>query len=492
RPLSDGECSYYLPSRHDGVNDMYLHLQFSAPARVMKRSRVGLVWAIMRARHPLLCARVDMRDYNDIHFVYDRFASPQDILRDAHGTLEYRRDSSQELIDTYLNGPRTLSNERLSYLILSGKNLDCNGFRLPNLEIYDLMICAAHFIGDGMALHQFANTFLETLSKKNEAELESMLEKEWAFQLEKSFTLPPSMESRLEEPPKSRLGRAMAAVDFQRSQERFIGGHAFPKTSGRPRRTVVPTVAIDRDRTARILKKCKAKGVSISASLFAICNFAWASVNRDREGWKLPLMMYTALNMRPYLRAEKALHDSYWFISIGYINVVLPAFIPATSSAAEKTFWHRARLAKRQCTAAAKNSMIASRCHEMARERAARAQKWAREDDEALHVASAPAKEPGTGKPTVPSVALLGLSLLGNLDGTYKHAEFQDVKLRALTTGSRQRSGGLLLFGYTFVGKLWLSLGYDINALGSEANGQHTPSVDKFWDQVLRCVDEFL
>jgi hypothetical protein len=84
--------------------------------------------------------------------------------------------------------------------------------------------------------------------------------------------------------------------------------------------------------------------------------------------------------------------------------------------------------------------------------------------------------------PKTPSVALLGLSLLGNLDGTYKHASYPELVLHTLTTGSRQRAGGLLVFGYTFAGKLWLSLGYD--------EGAFDDSVGIWWKEVVKGVAE--
>lgn len=96
-----------------------------------------------------------------------------------------------ELIDSYLNGSRTLSSDRLSYLIVSQ-----GGTSLPSPPLtprstspfderespsynYDIMICAAHFLGDGMALHQFANDFFGLLgSEKTIAELEAQLKEE--------------------------------------------------------------------------------------------------------------------------------------------------------------------------------------------------------------------------------------------------------------------------------------------------------------------------
>ncbi|KAG8695098.1 hypothetical protein FRC11_001736, partial [Ceratobasidium sp. 423] len=93
---------------------------------------------------------------------------------------------------------------------------------------------------------------------------------------------------------------------------------------------------------------------------------------------------------------------------------------------------------------------------------------------------------PETLKPKpAPSTALIGLSLLGNLDGMYKHASYGTIKLTELTTGSRQRAGAMLLFSYTFVGKLWLCFGYD-------ENGFERGVVEEFWKELLDAVDEIL
>lgn len=185
--------------------------------------------------------------------------------------------------------------------------------------------------------------------------------------------------------------------------------------------------------------------------------------------------------------ADKRLNDSYWFIAIGYFNVILPTFLPQ-SGEITSTFWHRARSAKFQSIKAVKNPMAISRCREMARERGARARVWAQEDDQKL---AGTFKKPIVAavesqvKEKIPSSALIGLSLLGNLDGTYKHATFPEIQLHTLTTGSRQRSGGMLLFGYTFVEKLWVSFGYD-------KNGYEEDVVNAFWTHVTEAIDQFL
>ena len=196
--------------------------------------------------------------------------------------------------------------------------------------------------------------------------------------------------------------------------------------------------------------------------------------------------MYSALNLRPYMYKSPA---SYWFLAVGYFNVVLPAFLPRTSSDAQ-TFWHRSRQSKDQSTRAARNCMAVYRTHEMAQKRGAQARAWGKEDDQKANgtwVPTPPQTPTATLAlaPKAPSNALIGLSLLGNLDGIYKHQDFDSIKMHTLTTGSRQRNGAMLLFGYTFVGKLWLSLGHDEEGFEKE-------TVNKFWSELQAAVGEFL
>lgn len=196
--------------------------------------------------------------------------------------------------------------------------------------------------------------------------------------------------------------------------------------------------------------------------------------------------MYSALNLRPYMSNSPA---SYWFLAVGYFNIVLPSFLPRTITDSQ-TLWHRARQSKDQSTRAAKNPMAIYRAHEMSEKRGAQARAWGKEDDLKANGVGVRAplqeKPPAAAhRPKAPTNALIGLSLLGNLDGIYKHQDFESVKMHTLTTGSRQRSGGMLLFGYTFVGKLWLSLGYDEQGFEKE-------TVDKFWAGLQAAVDEFL
>ncbi|KAK7064108.1 putative 15-O-acetyltransferase Tri3 [Favolaschia claudopus] len=492
RQLGQTEASYFLPSRESGVNDMYLHLGFQAPPAIMKRSRVCLVWAILRLKHPLLASKVKMYDYEDIRFVYLVPESVSEVLDFADACLEYRSQSKDVMIDQYLNGPRTLSNEHLSHLVVSQPSEDDTADSTCDVQNYDLLLCATHFLGDGMALHNFANDFFALLaSDRVDEDLELLLTEEWYSKcgaekkLGNSFELPRSLEERFPPMADGKFRRAARRVDFENSQSKLIGGHHFPRRSGNRRRTVVPTVSFDSERTKSMLKKCKTHSVSISAALFSIMNVAWAKTCDSH--WELPIMMYSALNLRPVLTAGPSFNDSYWYLAIGYFNVVLPSFIPQSKEDMEKVFWHRARSAKDQSTAAARSPMLVPRSFEMACKRGKQARAWAREDDEkerGTWKAPQPAPVSTTNANKPPSVALIGLSLLGNLDGIYKHSTFSKIQLHTLTTGSRQRAGGMLLFGYTFAGKLWISLGYDEESFDDR--------VQHFWENVLLAVDTFL
>ncbi|KAI0031413.1 hypothetical protein K488DRAFT_52118 [Vararia minispora EC-137] len=516
RKLGDSELSYYLPGRATGVNDMYLHLGLTAPERLMHHDRVLSVWTILRLRHPLLASHVVMDDYENVRFVYIPTVSSCDAKIRSAEQLRWECKGKDgeicvELIDDYLNGPRTLSNSRLSFLVISRTpnvdpypsppgtpQSDASGHFLgpwegERVRSYEWLMCAAHFIGDGIALHNFANDFFTLLGAPlSDHELHDLVVYEWETRWRTppsdGVLLPPSFEESIPS-PKSRMQDVVGHIDFQALLQKQIGGHSFPRCANPVRHTIVPTLSFDEGTTKAMLNKCKAENVSIAAAVFAICNIVWARMSlRDRQ--TLPTMVYAAMNIRPSLMPRPK-NDSYWFLAVGYFNVVLPSFIPSGCDT-RRTFWHRARSAKTQIIRAATTPMLLSRCREMSIKRGRLSRAFAHEDDEKENGAwVGPRTQPKALAPDAgaasqsPSTALLGLSMLGNLDAVYKHATFADIKLQTLTTGSRQRHGGMLLFGYTFAGKLWVSLGYD-------ENGFEPKPVRLFWDNMISAMHEFL
>ncbi|KAF8600776.1 hypothetical protein BDV93DRAFT_525206 [Ceratobasidium sp. AG-I] len=350
-----------------------------------------------------------------------------------------------------------------------------------------------------MALHACANDMLLMLGGGQTAEeLEMVLGED----LDKEIDIPRSMEASLPE-LKGRLKNAAAKVDERLLARKQIV--TFPRVKGASRKTVVPTVSFEEAHTKRIWAKCKANGVSVSNVVFALCSIAWAKMLEWRsvtaeQGAKLPELMYTALNTRSW-QDQLSKSESFFRLCIGYFNVILPSFIPSTENDLVRTFWHRARLAKFKSTKVVKSPFVLARTHLTATKRAEQSVVWARIDDQAEKESKRPraglptpattpvqvtppvlpeepkqksaASSPSKAEQTAPSTALMGLLLLGNLDATYKHAMYGDIKLHSLTTGSRQRAGAMLLFSHTFAGKLWLF-------------------VEEFWREVLGGVDTFL
>lgn len=193
--------------------------------------------------------------------------------------------------------------------------------------------------------------------------------------------------------------------------------------------------------------------------------------------------MYSALNIRPFLPPAP---DSF-MLAVGYFNVILPSFLPKSLDVIS-TFWARAKSAKLQSAKAARSPLVVSRSRRTGNQRAKAAQTWGKEDDEkarGVFKAPPPQIHVKPGPPKTPSAALVGLSLMGNLDGIYRHANFPAITLHTQTGGTRQRHGGMLIFSYTFAGKLWITFQYDENGFEREV-------VEKFWKKCLDGVDEFL
>jgi hypothetical protein len=142
-----------------------------------------------------------------------------------------------------------------------------------------------------MALHQFAHEFFTLLGStglgtRSRRHPEQGVERTLGtsgYHLRR----PPMFHRRKHAQFTGRFRRAVAVVDFKASQNKSIGGHAFPGFLRKKGALIVPTVSFDEDRTKAMLKTCKAHGVSISAALFALCNVVWARMHPD--GVELPM-----------------------------------------------------------------------------------------------------------------------------------------------------------------------------------------------------------
>lgn len=514
RQLGPTELSYYLATRGEGdesgVNDMYLHVGFRAKASLMTASHLLDIWTELTIRHPLLASRVVYDSPERAYFVHETPASRKDARNRAENLIALiAGHDHRDLLDDYLNGPRTLSDNRLSFLVVSTPD-DPSANEGDKLQQYHFMLFSTHFIGDGMALHATANEFFELLSQPAgsdpaTSEEQSLKSSDGISELHFS-ELPPALESDLAgSTSASKLAWAAARIDFKDAQRRQVGGHELPRRKIGPRHTVVPTISFDTAKTKQILSNCKAHGTTISNAIISLINLAYIRINPTLDN-QLPMLLYSAMSIRSQLKsgqADRQTQKDHYKLAISYYNVILPSFLPSTASISE-TFWARCHAIKAQTSSAVKSPFLKYRAILTALERETRSIGFAQEDERknakanliglgleipklvlkpsaAIEVKEAP-KEVSKA---VPNKALMGVSMLGNLDAVYAHKTYQGIELESLTTGSRQRPGALLLFAYTFAGKLWLSLGFD-------RNGFEPGSIEAFWSELQLSANELL
>ncbi|KAJ7154743.1 hypothetical protein C8R46DRAFT_1118285 [Mycena filopes] len=465
RPLGDSEYALFLGSKQ-ALGDMFLHMTLRAPADCFRPERVQIAWTLIRRKNPLLMAKVipHTNDPGTVHFSFSPPPTSEAAVQEARAALRFSHETKDELISSYMDGQRILSDNYLSYLIVSeSENISDN-----NGAQYDLLMCAPHFIGDGTALHQSTHELLCLLtSEKSDAELAEQLNtppRDWMD------ILPLSVESRLSI-PSSALGRAACKINYLQTLSREIGGHTLSRIQRGPKRTILQEREFSEAQTAAILANCKANGVTVNHALTALCNIAWGRCTS--QSLELPIMLYTAANLRPHLAPQSS--NSNWFLALAYFTISLPAFQPTKKAG----MWLRARLAKAQMQQAVRSPLLPARALLSAAARARRS------PTSPTAFVPPPENPELPGRPAA-SAALLGISLIGDLDRTYVRTAYgPGVHLLSVATASRLKAGGLLLLGHSFRGRLVLQLCWD--SMGF-AEGE----VERFWAALADAVPEFL
>ncbi|KAJ7792221.1 hypothetical protein B0H14DRAFT_3499426 [Mycena olivaceomarginata] len=107
-------------------------------------------------------------------------------------------------------------------------------------------------------------------------------------------------------------------------------------------------------------------------------------------------------------------------LALDYHNVMLPTFLPSTDPRA--TFWLRCRAAQKQMFAYTRSPLLLRRSLVTSAMRGQRAKAWARIDDEADGTVTA-----------VPSLALLGLTQTGDIDGLFHPERYPTSRRRTST-----------------------------------------------------------
>ncbi|KAJ6495388.1 hypothetical protein C8R45DRAFT_823872 [Mycena sanguinolenta] len=465
--------SYFLPSRADGVNDLFTQVTIHAPQYLVSPMRVHAAWAILRLRHSLMACRVEMQPgrYDEAQFALTPPSSPSQALAEATSSVRMLDNiSGAELSRTFLGGSRALSSECLSRLDVAR-----HGQVSPGIYEFTIMVMFPHMISDGVVLQEYIQIILDLLGgsatpnglPRTDAELMRILTDEWTqywgAQRHAQDAIAPATEVRIPGLAQSAFQRAAWTVDHQNIQRRFIGGHVFPRIKSTTTNFRLVQTQFDVSQTKAILAKCKSKGVSVASMDFGLCNLAWIrlcaahpEINAPKD---LPMLMYTAINFRRHLKPSPL--DSCMSIALDYFNIVLPTFLP-TDTVPHKMFWARSRAAQRQLSKYAQSPLVLQRAVVTNRLRGQSAKAWARIDDEANGtLPPAPRTRTPSAPNSVPSLALLGFSHNGNWDQIYRPEAYPAITLIDVTGGAKRQPGGMLLCSWTFLGRLNLPLLWD-------------------------------
>ncbi|KAJ7058094.1 hypothetical protein C8F01DRAFT_1255978 [Mycena amicta] len=469
RKLSSNELSYFLQSRADGANDLFILVEVQAPEALLTPLRIQIVWAILRLRHTLLASRVQMKPgcYDDARFVYASPASPQDALLEAAQSVQTYNDVPlAKLADDFLNGPRKLSSEILSRLDIVRQRRGSEG-----VYMFTLFMTVHHMINDARGIYEVMDVALELLAgfggpdrsrTRTDEELLGVLNEEWMKRwgspMHSWHVIPAATEDRLLPLPRSKLQQACDRVEYENIQSRYIGAHSFNRIdnpSSKKSKTRFIRIRFDVAQTKAILAKCKSERVSPANAIFGLINITWIRLAARHPSLvssipNFPMLMYTAISLREHLPPATEL-SSHLSLALGYHNVVLPAFAPTERSLRE-VFWARSREAQRQMRAFTRSPLLLSRSLVACEERGRRAKMWARIDDEAAGLlppspSPAPSPEPAKQK-SIPSIALMGVSQSGDTSKIYRTHLYPSLKI-VDTIGGPRRGKGAGMFVYT-------------------------------------------
>ncbi|KAJ7599118.1 hypothetical protein C8J56DRAFT_182434 [Mycena floridula] len=540
RPLGNSEYAFAPAATTAGVGDMFLHLSFTGQRSKVNEERIIAAWAITRARHPLLMSKLKHTEAQNQTLEYAFEFSPprylQEALQSARNSFQYTVEpvpSPEQwesrhnrirlrLMNDYMNGPRrVLSSENLSWLSIHEDQAE-----IAEHATFHIILAAPHFIGDATSLHNSVHDMLVILERND---VEEELQKSLLGPHEWMDILPPPFESRLKSAldgslawralagPSQRpsMKAAVCRVDYARMLKSEVGGQTFsrlpPKAAAEvSAQTDFCESILSPERTRQLLKRCKEHGVTVNHVLFVLAGIAWGRTRQyldeaeAKDKWATePLMIYTALNLRPYLTPHPCDDRTNWFVALTYFNIVLPAFLPAEKTSTDvsklsdrKVLFHRAALVKSQIKRVVGSPFLGVRAIESAQRRAGA---WGR-----ARIASRPKAPEDPSKPPPPSKALLGLSLIGNLDAIYwtEHSRgtqspYPSMTLHSVTTASRLKTGGLLVLAHTFKGRLWVQVFYEREGFmknqvkNAKGELQSLNEVEIFWSKFSNALDEF-
>lgn len=166
----------------------YLHIHFTAPAKLAFNGAFTQAWQQQLVAHPLLAARlardaVSLDDQGELvggalSFVCDTHLDTKAACAKRFAFYDDAR--TDQVRGDVLNGKRILSDDRLACLIISSplshgelaqraglassQHQDDGTTEHDHLAEFDYWLLTTHFLGDGMALHTTANEFFKLVA----------------------------------------------------------------------------------------------------------------------------------------------------------------------------------------------------------------------------------------------------------------------------------------------------------------------------------------
>lgn len=145
-------------------------------------------------------------------------SSPSQALSGARNTIDFRDGwTVDQLIHSYINGPRILSAQSPLRLLVASHNS----------EEHELIFCMAHWLADGVGCLLMAQDFLKVLGENiSDDQLVAKVESVWNSLWGKGIpslaaVLPCSAEDRLPK-PKNKLQAVASLVEAYKHQDRYI------------------------------------------------------------------------------------------------------------------------------------------------------------------------------------------------------------------------------------------------------------------------------
>ncbi|BFZ55636.1 hypothetical protein PYCC9005_002677 [Savitreella phatthalungensis] len=494
----------YAASEVNGPSDMFVRVRLRfKDGSLLTDHEIRRVWLALRLRHPLL----------DTTFLYNEGGENGATARELPLDIVYRHQGAEERAESALaivtlqdeseldwarrrneltNGERRIADTRVARLVV---------YRTTDGSVADFVFLLAHAIADGVSSIVLQKDLVDLVTGAANCEIPS---RAWT-----EGRLPPGLEGCL---PHTRPAGAIAPhrpkkSAKQRWHEAFQYALWEVRTARRPSPPMhwpfwqaVPETRqsirrFDVAQSKRIIRACKAHGVTVGHLIYAAATAAFTNISIDLAEGRLtddtidlqlprPLgatsgittfAVGTPMNARGYLRrpwrtnSAESRRSDLW-MTLAFLDLPVPCVEVRRDTASTGTrMWALAKVAKRLTRAATNDKHFADQMY-ITQERRLRRIFPKGSVQEAESKSAGEGNRPDNNRAEQTETRVLGTpgisfgaSSIGAIDRTVyvDKAAPRQVEIEAINMGMRVRAGELLMHSYSFNGQLHLSLMHD-------------------------------